>query len=78
MHEDEIERACKSPTLLREDKANNRTVFRVRIFSVTVSKGSNGCLDSPCNTMDRSHDGTHTGRKGRSCREPCMNRETRG
>ncbi len=79
MHEGEIERACRSPTLLREDKANNRTVFSLDFFfSVTVSKGSNRCLDSPCNTMDRSHDGTRAGRIGRSRREPWINRETRG
>ncbi|KAK3521748.1 hypothetical protein QTP70_016244 [Hemibagrus guttatus] len=36
------DRACRSPTLLREAKAKNRAIFRVRNYSEADSMGSKG------------------------------------
>ncbi len=72
-----MERACKSPTLSREDKATKRTVLRVNNFSDTDCNSSKGLPNRPSKTIVRSQEGTHAGRKGLSRLKPCIKREAK-
>lgn len=62
-------------TALRMHK-HSISVCRVLFTQISWTKETLSCPDSPCNTMDRSHDGTRAVRKGRNRREPCIYRET--
>lgn len=49
------DRACRSPTLFSEVIASKNAILRGDIhFSEADSKGSNGAIDKPSNTMDKS------------------------
>lgn len=60
------DRACRSPTLLREAKVESRVVFRVRHFSNADSMGPKGASRSPSRTTERSQKETHNLQDGLS------------
>ncbi len=72
------ERACRSPTLFREDMAKSSTVFKVRRRSDTSSMGSNGGLQRASSTTARSQGGTRDRTLGLSLITPRRKRVVRG
>ncbi len=72
------DRACKSPTLFRDEIARRNTVFRVRWRSVISSIGSNGGLQRASNTTARSQGGIRDRTGGLSLSAPRRKRVTKG
>ncbi len=67
------ERACKSPTLFNDVRANKRVTLRVRIRPGADSKGSNVALIRPSRMTDKSQEGTQMGHTSLRCRTPRRN-----
>ncbi len=76
-YEGATERACRSPTLFREDKAKRSTVFKVRRSS-DISIGSKGGLQRASSTTTRSRGGTRDRTLGLSLITPWRKRAIRG
>ncbi len=72
------DRACKSPTLFRDEIARRNTVFRVRWRSVISSIGSNGGLQRAFNTTAKSQGGIRDRTGGLSLNAPRRKRVTKG
>ncbi len=77
-HDGATDRACRSPTLFKEEMAKRNTVLTVRNLQGTSSRGSKGALERASRTTAKSQVGILGRTGGLSLLVPRRNRVTNG